>query len=192
LVPFLKGREGARMAKRSSTAQIDAGKLFAKLQADKPRRSVTLDDLVRRNQRGHRKYFRDNSFALIEEFVACFNFDKSGHARLFSRPDDSIIELLAERFRGYMNGKGSLDSAFELKQSGTRGRRTARETERLRLQEFGAKMMYEGFRDKKIPRAERLSKDQAIDKIASFYRCSADKIHNLLFRNRSKVSVQKK
>lgn len=174
------------MTRQSKTKPINAAKLLAKIQAENPQPSVTVDDLVRKNQRGSRSRFRRNTFALIQEFVACFHFDKKGHATLSACPDDSIFELLAERFRDYINGKGSLDSAFELKKSGTRGRRTAREAERLHTQEFGARMMYEGFR------ADGVSKDQAIAEIAKSYDCSADKIHSLLFRDRSKAPIPKK
>lgn len=173
------------MTRQSKTKPIDAAKLLAEIQAKNPQPSVTVDELMRKHQRGSRSRFRRDPFALIQQFVSCFHF-KEGRATLAFRPDDSIIELLAERFREYINGKDSLDSTFALKKSGMRGRRTAREVERLLTQEFGAKMLYEWLTE------NGASKDQAISKIATSYCCSTSKIHSLLFRDRSKMPTPKK
>jgi hypothetical protein len=141
---------------------------------DKFEKTVDIDELFRRHQRNLRNIYRQDSARLIRDFVACFEY-KNGRAKLSFRPDDSMLEVLGEAFGRYWNAKGSLDAAFGTRQVG-RGRRSAREQERIRIRRFSARAAYDELRRNNVP--QKL----AIKIVANRYRRSEENIRSLIFR----------
>jgi hypothetical protein len=167
-----------RMKKPRKAGRLDAAKLLAEIQAEK--RSAALDIEVAA-QVAARRNRRLDSFQLIQAVVAGFTF-KSGRAHLLSRPDDTLIALLAERFRVYLNGSKSLDEAFHLKKPSP-GRGNPRERERLRVGRFAARMIYDGLRN------DGMLKKQAIPEVARLLKCTETKAHSLIFKSPSATPV---
>jgi hypothetical protein len=167
LAPSKTRSAGSRKARLS---RFNAAEYLAKLPAAHP---IYAEDLVRRYQRGSLGRLRQDLAFLIREFVGCFQFDKRGTAYLVVRPDDALLGVLAERFRSYLRGKGSLDSAFKLKadRSGPRAGRRLEQAEK-----FGARFAYEGFR------ADNMPVKQAIAEVARLLNCSESKARSLIFR----------
>lgn len=167
-------------------AWFEAAEFLAKKQAESPAREVDMDELQRRSQRAKRSLFLRSPFSLIEEFVHCFSFNKKGSATRSFPLDDSILELLAERFRVYVKTSGSLDDAFQLNKPGKKGRGSAREAKRLQNQKLVVEYMYMAFRE------DGLSRDAAIEEISKTCNYSTSKVHSLLYRDRDKASTKKR
>jgi hypothetical protein len=156
---------------------VDAGKWFEEHQRKHPPAAFTEDDLVRRYQRGSRALLRRNPFRLIRQYVSCFHY-KAAETTLAVRPDDSMLESLAELFKEWLSGSGSLDEVFGLVRRGS-GRKSLREQYLRRKQGFVARLIYDDLR------ASGLLQKQAVGEVATLLRITESKAHALIFRRRT-------
>jgi hypothetical protein len=134
---------------------------------------VDINNAVRMRHGALKRFYRENPARLIQAYVGHFLY-KKGRATVNVRPDDSLLELLAEGFRRYWRGKGSLDRAFNIVEA--RGKRSLRVEERTRTQQFQAQLMYEALR------REKWSQKKAIKEIAKDLKCGEAKIRGFIFR----------
>lgn len=171
------------MPKQSKRRQkpVDARQLLHEIQSRNPEPPLNVDDLLRRRQHALRSRYHTDPNLLIQDFVSCFGY-RNGKATLSVRPDDSMLEIIAEAFRRYWTRReGSLDDAFGFRKG--KGRGKAREQEQLRVQKFKAQIAYEELRE------QGMLKKKAIEKIADFLKCSEHKAHSLIFRSGRKRAV---